>query len=275
MNLVTVANNNFIPHVLQLIESYNLQPFKKEIFLYLFDTDENIKNKIINKYKNITIIDIPKINEYIYDTKIFLFKCYALKDAINRKINFIYSDAANLFVRDSTQIVDYIYKNQRLFLEYPNLKLKNKYYTTNNCFSEMDCNSSEYRSSQQYWAGLQGYINNDFNIKFINEMYDLMLNEKIAFPRANIFMPDGDMSDCIYHRNEQSVLSLLIKKYNIEQKFDYDMFNKCGDYLTIFNFDEFYKFNFNFKNILICSRYSNVYGFNYLDRETRVSFLGS
>ncbi len=268
MNLLTVANEKFIPHCIQLIDSYNQQPFRETVHLYVFETSEITKNKILMRYNNVIIHDIPNINDYIYNPKIFLFKSYALKNMIGRKIDFIYSDSANIFARDCTAIVESLYKNKNLFLQYPIEGLKNKFWTSKKCFKEMNCETQEYFDSPQYWAGLQGYVYNELNEKFILEMYDLMLNINCAYPESNIHKPDGFSEDCLYHRNEQSVLSLLIKKYGLEQEFDYDMFNKCGDFPTMFNYDKKYSDGFDLNKVLIYPRYSNMHGLNLIDPGT-------
>lgn len=262
MNLVTVSNNRFVNHVVQLIDSYNRQPFKKDVYLYVFEFSDANKSFLYNRYKNVKIFDIPRINDYVYNTKIFLFKCYALKHAIEQGIDFIYSDAANVFVKDSTELVRYLQQNGNLFLQYPMPTKKNKFFTTSTCFKQMQLDTEEYRNSQQYWAGLQGYINNPTNHTLIKQMFEYMLDRDIAFPEAHIQKPEGINSNCVYHRNEQSVLSLLIKKYNLEQQFDYEMFNKCGDYPTVFMHEPEYRFRFDEQKILIHPRYSNIYGFN-------------
>jgi hypothetical protein len=262
MNLVTVASDKYLNHLIQLFDSYNQQPFKQDIYLYCFNFLDNQKDLLFKKYANIKIFDIPQINDYTYNPKIFFFKCFALKNAIQQQMDFIYSDAANVFIRDSSFIIDHINKTGNLFLQYPMKTKMNKFFTTSICFKKMKCDTDEYKNSQQYWAGLQAYKNNEINKKLIYEMYDHMTDKDIAFPEANIQKPEGINSECIYHRNEQSVLSLLIKKYNIEQNFEYQMFNKCGDYPTVFMHDKSYSQFFDYNKILIYPRYSNIYGFD-------------
>jgi len=267
MNLVTVGSERYMNHLIQLFDSYNQQPFKQYIYLYTFQFPNNNKKYLFDRYENLKIFDIPVINDYIYNSKVFLFKCYALKNCIEQHIDFIYSDSANVFMNDSSSIVEHIQKTGNLFLQYPMLTKKNRFFTTSTCFKEMGCDTEEYRNSQQYWAGLQGYINNRINRELISEMYDAMLNKNIAFPEAHIQKPEGINSDCVYHRNEQSVLSLLIKKHNLEQNFEYEMFNKCGDYPTVFMHDESYRSFFDYDKILIHPRYSNIYGFDRINKK--------
>jgi len=218
--------------------------------------------------------EIPKINDYIYNSKVFLFKSYALKHAINKKIDFIYSDSANMFVKDAKFLFEYVQNNERLLLQYPEEIKKNKFFTTSICFREMGCEENRYKNSQQYWAGLQGYIYNEQNLLLLEECYKFMLNRHVAFPQANIEKPEGIQSDCWFHRNEQSVLSILIEKYNINQNFDHNIFNMCGDYPTVFNHDKKYQINFDYDKIIIHPRFTNMYGFNMLDNNTINYFKG-
>lgn len=260
MNLVTVTSDSHLLNTVQLIESYNMQEQKGKVFLFVFNFSERNKKKLLNKYSNLFIEDIPHINHYIYDTKVFLFKSYALQQSINKKIDFIYSDSANVFVKDASKIFEYIHKNERLLLQYPEYIKKNKFFSTSTCFKKMNCDESRYKESQQYWAGLQGYVYNEINQRLLTDCYNYMLDVDIAFPQANIERPEGSQSDCWFHRNEQSVLSILVEKYNINQNFDYEMFNMCGDFPTVFNHEPKYQTDFDYKKIVIHPRFSNING---------------
>lgn len=260
MNLVTVSSQKYIPHTVSLIESFNKQPFKNKVYLYTFSVNENIKNKIASNFDNVEILEIPEINDYIYNTQIFLFKSYAIYDAISKKIDFIYSDSANLFVKDATPIVDVIKNKNRLLLKYPEDIKKNKNFTTSRCLKELGCYTEEIKQSKQYWAGLQGYLYNQQNYSLLKEVFEKMLIKNIAFPESKRERPEGINKDCWFHRNDQSVLSALVEKYKLTQEFDYDIFNMCGDFPTVFDHDVRFKNNFNYDKILIYPRYSNFYG---------------
>lgn len=260
MNLITVANEKYIPHAVSLIESYNKQSFKQKVYLYVFQTKEETLNKITDLYKNVEIIEIPRVNDYIYNTQVFLFKSYAIYDASIKDKSFIYSDSANLFVKDASPIVKFIEENDKLLLKYPEDIKKNKYFTTLRCLKELGCNEEHIKESKQYWAGLQAYIPTKENKILLKEVYEKMLIPIVAFPESKRERPDGINKDCWFHRNDQSVLSALVEKYKLTQEFNYDIFNMCGDFPTVFNHDKKFKNNFNYDKILIYPRYSNLFG---------------
>lgn len=265
MNLVTVASQKYIPNTICLIESYNKQSFKQKVFLYTFNVEPETKDKILLNFKNVEILDIPNINSYIYNTQVFLFKSYSLYDAISKKINFIYSDSSNLFIKDAIKIVDFTINNERLLLKYPEEIKKNKYFTTSRCLKELGCDTEDIREKKQYWAGLQAYVYNEKNYLFLKECYEKMLIKNVAFPESKREKPEGIDKDCWFHRNDQSVLSALAEKNNLSQEFNYDIFNMCGDFPTVFNHDESYKKYFDYNKILIYPRYSNLHGLNMSD----------
>jgi hypothetical protein len=270
MNLVTVANEKYIPHTISLIESYNKQNFKENIFLYTFETKHDTLNKILETYQNVEIIEIPRINDYIFNTQIFLFKAYAIYDICKKNKAFMYSDSANLFIKDALPVVKFVEKNDRLLLKYPQDLKKNKYFTTSRCFKELGCNEEHIKEDKQYWAGLQAYMPTEKNKNLLKEVYEKMLIPSVAFPESKRERPEGINKDCWFHRNDQSVLSILVEKNKLTQNFDYDIFNMCGDFPTVFDHDLKFKENFDYDKILIYPRYSNFYGPKLPDKLKKV-----
>jgi len=267
MDILSVSNDNYILNALNLFKSYEINSFNNKKILYYFNVKEE-KLKFLQKHvKNLILYEIPKINNYIFNTKIFLFKCYALSEQINRGSGFIYSDSANCFVKKDNFLNIYLNNNDRLLLKYPEQIKKNKFFTTKKCFKLLDCDDTQFKEDHQYWAGFQVYKFTEKNKHLLNKQYEYMLNKDIAFPESNVERPDGSSNDCWFHRNDQSVLSLLVKKYNIEQSFSFDLFNKYGDFYTVFNHDLNFKTNFVYDNILMHARDSKINNYKFVTKE--------
>jgi hypothetical protein len=267
MKIVTVANDNYILNVVNLFKSYETFSFNEEKILYYFNVKKEKLNFLKENVSNLNVIEIPKVNDYIYNTKIFLFKAYALKEEINKGSSFIYSDSANCFVQKDNFLGGYIENNKRLLLQYPEEIKKNKFFTTKKCLQLLDCDNDYYKNKQQYWAGLQAYVNNQENIDLLNKQYEYMLVKQVAYPESTIERPDGSQNECWFHRNEQSVLSLLIEKMKLTQNFDYETFNMYGDFYTVFEHDINYKNNFDFNKITIHARDSKKNGFRFITKD--------
>ena len=129
--------------------------------------------------------------------------------------------------------------DESLFLGYNSPKLTNKYWTTRKCLETINSPGAEIMS--QYWAGLQVYKKTPDNIRFVTEMYDLMLDPAVALPDTTTKYPDGPSEPCIEHRQDQSVFSILIHKHNRHQFYDPEKTSKYGDWQTIVEFDRGYK----------------------------------
>lgn len=269
MKLLTVANENYILNVFNLFKSYEKFSFNEEKILYHFNVKQEKLNFLTNNFSDLRLVEIPNINEYMYNTKVFLFKTYALKEEINKGNTFIYSDSANCFVKQDDYLKQYLNKNKRLLLQYPEKIKKNKYFTTKKCLQILECNSEYYKNKHQYWAGLQAYVNCGENIDLLNSQYEVMLNKQAAYPESNVERPDGIQNDCWFHRNDQSVLSLLIEKMNLTQNFDYETFNKYGDFYTVFEHEIKYKEKFDPNKIIIHARDSKKNSFRFVTEEVR------
>ena len=244
MDLCTVISENFIPQAINLIQSYRHLSYNENIYLYYFNTDRE-KLDIFSKLfgEDISLIEIKNVCEHALNPRAFFYKVYAIRDCLhNHAESMIYSDSANCFIRDAKNIhKDLI--DESLFLSYPYERLTNKYWTTKKCFEVFDALGAEIMP--QYWAGFQVYRRTAQNMKFVQDMYDYMINPDAALPDTTSKKPDGSDSICIEHRQDQSVLSLLIHKENRHQFYDVEKNNKYGDWQTFVEFDKNYKHDFN------------------------------
>jgi hypothetical protein len=96
----------------------------------------------------------------------------------------------------------------------------------------MGCNSAEYLKAPMYWAAIQAWIPTSENRHFAKEFLDMMMDPKVAGPSNRLEFPEG-VNGCKAHRNDQSVLSVLIHKYGWQQPYNIETWARYGDYDTI------------------------------------------
>lgn len=267
MKLVSVANESFLPHAINLFLSYDSFHNSDKKVLYYFNTNLDKLEFAKKIVKNLEIIEIPKINDYMYNTKIFLFKAYALAQEIIKKEDFIYSDSANVYVRKDDFLESHLEAHDRLLLEYPEEIKKNKFFTTKRCFKLLGCDTEYYKDKKQYWAGLQAYKYTKENELLLTSQFDYMQDKNISFPESTVERPDGSSSECWFHRNDQSVLSLLVEKYGLAQPFDHETFNRYGDFYTVFEHDLSYRKQYDENKMIIHARQGRKFGLSYFNKE--------
>ena len=228
------------------------------MILYYFNINKEEIYKYNKLYPDISFIEIPKVCEYAHNPTVFFYKVYAINDCINKSNKFIYSDATNVFNR-FVDINAYLIDDS-LFLQYNNKNLLNKFWTTEKCFKKINCDFA--KIMPQYWAGFQCYKSTKENKLFVKSMYDFMLDPEIAMPDTSIKKPDGLYADCIEHRQDQSVLSLLIYKNFREQKYNHEKQQLFGDWQTFKMFDS--RYEHNLENCCLSSRESKMGYFRFL-----------
>jgi hypothetical protein len=258
MDLCTATNEKYITSVINLINSYKINSYNKNIFVYCFDMDGD-KIKILSENnKHINFLTVPKICEHAYHPTVFFYKTYAINDCINKSNAFIYSDATNVF--NKFEYFEKYLIDDSLLLPCNNEILTNKYWTTQKCFEKMDCQAA--KNTPQYWAGLQAYISTNENKKFVQKMYEYMIDPEIALPDTSVKYPNGEKSPCIEHRQDQSVLSLLIDKYNRHQKYNEKRQSLFGDWMTFKMIDQSYQHDI--ENCIISPRESKFGYYRFL-----------
>lgn len=259
MDLCTVLNKKFVKSAINLIKSYNHYSYGSNILVYYFGSDISDFEEI-QKISNVSLIQVPNECEHAWNTKAFYYKMYALSDCSTKSKSFIYSDSTNCFVADAKKIhMDMI--DGSLFLPYPYEKLTNQYWTTKKCFEKIP-DSLGSQIMPQYWAAFQLYDVTDTNKQMLQEMYELAKDKEICLPDPTVRNPDGPNSKCIEHRQDQSILSILIHKYGKHQKFDPIKNNKYGDWQTIINFDSSY--THKIENMVLSPRESKFGNYRFL-----------
>lgn len=178
-----------------------------EVFSYNYsDIEEEFKEK--NKH----------ILEQTRGAGFWLWKPYIIKktlDRIEENDLLFYSDSGISFIRpidDLIQIMDETEQKLLLFeLEdiHPNRK-----WTKRDCFILMDLDKEPFLSKNQFLASYLLMRKNKFVESFINEWLIYAQDYRIITDSPNE-MKEGNYGDFQDHRHDQSILSLLGRKYNV------------------------------------------------------------
>ena len=195
-----------------------------------FATAQKFNSKTAYKYGADRVIEYSKedIDADFYDKNkdildeergggFWLWKSYIIHDALC-KADYgdyvIYTDSGAAFVdridnliscmeRDSTDIMLFSLSN-------PERK-----YTKRDTFVLMDCDSADYADSNQRLAGYELYKKTDHAMKFVAEWLGYAQDRRIITDDPNV-MGKSNYDGFVDHRHDQSVLSLLSKKWGIE-----------------------------------------------------------
>ena len=127
-----------------------------------------------------------------------------------------YCDAGAIFIRKPQAVYDYLCDENPLFV--CDIPLIESCWTKPKCFKEMDCDTDEIKYSNQIIATYFAIYVNDFTRKFIEEWlsyccrYDLLSPE--GLPKRMI-LDKNYGTNFVSHREDQSIFSLMCKKYRI------------------------------------------------------------
>lgn len=258
MDLCTVTNKKYLKNVFNLVNSYKINSYNKKIFIYCFDMSEEEIKTLQQTYQSYYFLHVPKLVSYAYNPLAFFYKVFAINDCISKSDAFMYSDATNVFNK-FVEIEKYLIDDS-LFLPYLDKKLTNEYWTTKKCFEKMKCNDA--KIMPQYWAGFQIYKGTSENKAFTQEMLEYMKIDEVALPDTSVKYPDGVSQPCIEHRQDQSVLSLLIHKNFRHQYYDFEKQQLFGDWQTFKYFNS--QYSHNIAECFLSSRESKFGNFRFI-----------
>lgn len=268
MDLLTVTNDVFAPCAFNLMESYIKNGANEQIHVCYFDLSDGYISFFKERYGDqINLFEVERVCSHSHAPRFYFPKGFALKYAANNLGTFLMCDASHSFVKHSYELETLIEERGRFFIEYPTDLFKNKHWATNESLKIMGLNSYNAKESQSYWSGLHGYVNDAENKKMLLEQYEWMLNPKVAGPSNLIRFPEGNNSDCIGHRNDQTVLSLMIHKYGFRQPFDINIYNSYGDLQTMqAMLPEIFR-SIDLQKVKVYSRHSKHNNFAFLNQE--------
>jgi hypothetical protein len=127
-----------------------------------------------------------------------------------------YSDSGIEFINNIDPLIKELNKSKRglLLFELEDYHT-NKKWTKRDTFFYMDCDSMKYTDSTQILASYIILMKNNFTTSFIKEWLNLSQDYRIITDSSNeCGLPD--YAEFIDHRHDQSILSILGRKYEID-----------------------------------------------------------
>jgi len=226
--IITCCNSSYFEKAKKsFINSFKFNQDSKHI-IYLFGN----KPEIIDAPEFISIKNIPENIEALNNPLLFAYKYWAILDSLNNgeNKNIIYSDAANK-INGCLSDIENFYKKNVLLSRYKDGQFLIKHWTTKKCIETL--NGENFLNIPQIWAGFQAYKNTPQNITFVKNMLNLCIDESLSGPIPSISKPDGEGSECIQHRNDQSILSIESLKNNLYPEYDDTVTYTFGDFISM------------------------------------------
>lgn len=157
----------------------------------------------------------------------WMWKPFVIKKAlesINENEILMYSDSGITFIKNINEIVDIMDStNEKLLLFELEDIHPNKRWTKRDCFVLMGLDKEPYLSKNQLLASYILMRKNDFVINFINEWLTYAKDYRIITDTPNeCGLPN--YQEFVDHRHDQSILSLLGRKYDIKNIPDISQF---------------------------------------------------
>lgn len=260
MDLVTCCNSEFFfNNTKKLINSFlSFYPNSNvklcvfgELASSLFNTKETQSTDSFEialktpDLPNTLIFRIPQDCEHAWNPRFYYFKTAALKIGMNHCQNsFIWLDSCNRVVDILVEVEEFLERDSRFFDQYPHTEFyKIKNYTTALCVKKLGLTQEQIQDWYGYQSLIQAYSITKENEKFVDTMLSYMKDPEIAGPSNHLEKPDGPNSCVRHHRNDLSVLSLLIPKFGFDQPYDIDKSRRYGDQLTYETFGGCEKYN--------------------------------
>lgn len=178
-----------------------------------------------------------KILKTKYGAGLWLWKPYSVNKVLNEIANVgdyvFYADAASFFIRDCHYIIDVMKdKEEDIFVcDNPTIE---KQFTKEQTFIGMGCTDDRFRNTNQRHGSFMCFKKTKRSVAFVEEWLKCCCNYNL------IYMDNTDPSinnceDFIAHREDQSILSLLSKKYNIKSHYDPSQYGLLPDWYAVPN----------------------------------------
>lgn len=228
--LINYANNTFRKR--QKINS------KSGLKVGLFDKVISYSPKDIDYdffNKNYHILCQKRGNGY------WLWKPYFIKktlDMLSFEDILFYSDSGSYFIRPISTLINGIDIQDDRGLIVFDLTYIEKVWTKRDAFILMDCDSAKYSESKQRLASFSLWKKTRFTIDFINEYLSYAQDERIITDLENQcgYANYPEFKD---HRHDQSIFSLLTKKYDVVAYRDPSQFgNGVKQYYSNSNYEQ-------------------------------------
>lgn len=178
-----------------------------KIFSYSYENDLT-KTEFFNR--NRAVLSLPRGAGY------WQWKPYIILNSLE-KLNendiLIYCDCGIEIIDRLDPLIKLCMENEPILL-FGNRNFINSWYTKRDCFLLMNCDYERYWYSLQCDAAFMMFRKTDFTLAFLHEWFEYCLNPQIITDSPNVLGKEN-LSGFADHRHDQSVISLLAEKYNI------------------------------------------------------------
>lgn len=200
---INYANGRYLKAQEYCSQSAKAAGFDEVISFSINDIDRDFLEK------NIKILSQPRGAGY------WIWKPYFIKktlDKMNDGDLLVYSDSGSYYQSSTQPLIDIIQKEKTGVLSFELKGLLEKVYTKRDTFSLMGLDEPKYSESSQREATYIWLIKNEFTVKLIDEYLEFAQDERIITDLPSQSENFPEFQD---HRHDQSIWSLLCKKYDI------------------------------------------------------------
>jgi hypothetical protein len=177
--------------------------------IYSYDFDRDIRHTAFYA-ENERILSLPRGLGY------WLWKPYIILESMNKLQDgdiLVYSDSGIEIIADLSPLIN-ICKSKEPILLFGNQTYMNSQFTKRDCFIAMNCDSGRYWNSMQVDAAFMLFRKNDATMSFLNEWMQYCKFENLITDAPNVYGKEN-LPNYSEHRHDQSVISVLAEKYNI------------------------------------------------------------
>lgn len=167
-----------------------------------------------------------KIFEYKRGYGLWLWKPYFIDktlENLNDGDIVFYCDSGACFFRNISPIIN-ILEKQDIWVS--TLPLLEKQFTKRKTFELMNLNDEKYKNTNQISGTFIAIKKSNFSSTFVKEWLNYCCNLEIIAP---IDDKSNEDKDFYAHREDQSILSLLIKKYNVKAYSDPSQYGRLPE----------------------------------------------
>jgi hypothetical protein len=207
ITFLTYCTENYLKSAKKLVKSAKNYGLNNIDF---FTREDLIKTDFYSD--NRTILDLPQ------RAGCSLWKIYYIHQEyfkLKEGEILFYADAGSKLIADPKPLIDLCFEKDIVLFNLNNNPL-NRHWCKRDSFVYMDCDVNKHHDAPHYNAAFQLYKRTKNNDAFISEMLAFGTNINIISDLPNVSGKD-DLSDFVEHRFDQSILSILGTKYNIEQ----------------------------------------------------------
>lgn len=148
----------------------------------------------------------------------WLWKPYFIKkslELLNPGDFLFYCDSGSYFIRPIRPLIEISLSTGQEIIAFELTYMKEKIWTKRDAFILMDCDSPKYSESWQRLTSFSLWKKSKFTMDFIDELLSYSQDERIITDLENQ-CECPNYPEFKEHRHDQSIFSLLTKKYNLE-----------------------------------------------------------